>query len=54
MVHVGYFFHVLIKKEKDFKLFVLSDNRANQSVSTLGELEHSTLHERSEKRFYIA
>lgn len=53
MVHVGYVFYVLIEKEKDFKLFVLSDNRTNQSVSTLGELGHSTVDERSERWFYI-
>lgn len=49
-----FFFNVLIEKEKDFKLFVLSGNRTNQSVPTLGELDHSTVHERSEKSFYIA
>lgn len=52
MVHVEYFFYVLIVKDKDFKLFVLSSNRTNQSVSILGELYHSTVREEREEFLY--
>lgn len=47
-------FYVLIEEEKGFKLFVLGGNRTNQSVSTLGELDHFSVHERSERTFSIA
>lgn len=49
-----FFLNVFIEKWKDFKLFVLNGNRTNQSVSTLGDLDHSTAQEGSVSNFYIA